>query len=120
MKNLLAIVALFLAINLSAATAQTTPKKQKDKAKTEQVSSTETAAPARKSCCASHGSTKVEAAPATNEVKTATTSHEHAGAMCDPKNCTEAQKKQCAGAKNSGKGCCMGAAKPAEKAAPQP
>jgi hypothetical protein len=106
MKNLLALLAIVLAFTVTSASAQTTTKEKKNKVKTEQTASKETAT-AGKSCCASHGA-KAEAKDDAAGVKTASTTHEHGGAMCDPKNCTEAQKKQCAGAK--GKGCCMGSA----------
>src|SRR5688572_32047808 len=118
MKNLLALVAIVLAFTVTTVSAQTTTKKErKEKAKTEQTAVTQTAnpAPAAKACCASHGA-KAEST-ATNSVKTASTTHEHAGKTCDPANCTEAQKKQCAGAK--GKGCCAGSAAKAEEA-PKP
>ena len=121
MKNLLALVAIVLAFTVGNATAQTTPNETPTKATTEQAVSTDanTVAPAKKACCASHGA-KAETA-VDGEVKTASTTHEHAGAMCDPKNCTEAQKKQCSGAKASGKGCCMGAAAKSEsKDEPKP
>ena len=112
MKNVLALFALVLAFTITSATAQTTPsKKERKAAKTEQAEAKEASvvAPSTgKSCCSSHGA-KASTTDA-NGVKTASTTHEHGAAMCDPKNCTEAQKKQCAGAKNSGKGCCMGAA----------
>ena len=112
MKNVLALLALVLAFNVTAS-AQTTKKSdRKAKATTEQTATVETKAPV-KACCASHGA-KATASDDAAGVKTASTTHEHAGAMCDPKNCTEAQKKQCSGAKASGKGCCMGAAKTAE------
>ena len=122
MKNLLALVAIVLAFTVSTASAQTATKKErKEKATTEQVAASETSvvAPSTgKSCCSSHGA---KASTASNgEVKTASTTHEHAGAMCDPKNCTEAQKKQCSGAKASGKGCCMGSSAAKTEEAPKP
>jgi hypothetical protein len=123
MKNLLALVAIVLAFTVSTASAQTTTKKErKEKAKTEQTTSTETSvvAPSTgKACCSSHGA-KTTSTATTGEVKTASTTHEHAGAMCDPKNCTEAQKKQCSGAKASGKGCCMGSSAAKTEEAPKP
>ena len=117
MKNLLALLAIVLAFTVSTASAQTTTKKErKQKAKTEQTSTVVTPSTG-KSCCASHGA-KAESTATTNEVKTASTTHEHGGAMCDPKNCTEAQKKQCAGAK--GKGCCMGSSATKTEETPKP
>ena len=105
MKNVLALFALVLAFTITTASAQTS----KSKSTNATTVSTENSvtAPATKSCCASHGA-KAEAKDDASGVKTASTTHEHGGAMCDPKNCTEAQKKQCDGAK--GKGCCMGSA----------
>ena len=111
MKKVLALFAFVMICCINISLAQTTENKVTAAPDTEQSVSKSNAP---KACCASHGATKTEAnTVSVGGVKTASTTHEHAGKMCDPANCTEAQKKQCAGAK--GKGCCAGSAAKTEE-----
>jgi len=122
MKKILALFAFVLALSVNASFAQTADSKAKATPTTEQTVSkdaTHSCSGSAKggACCASHGA-KAEAKDDAAGVKTASTTHEHAGKTCDPAHCTEADKKSCT--KAHGKSCCMSTASTEEKETPKP